>query len=75
MSNSRRLILAHFWFAFVGFGFALMLGEWQMFMRSPLHAPPVDRIIFFARAMKLCVVMEKQFKKRCTTFNRARLLQ
>jgi len=36
--NNRRLILAHFWFAFAGFGFALLLGEWQMFVRSPLHA-------------------------------------
>ena len=38
MSSSRRLILAHFWFAFAGFGAALLLGEWQMFIRSPLHA-------------------------------------
>ncbi|HSZ93143.1 MAG TPA: b(o/a)3-type cytochrome-c oxidase subunit 1 [Acetobacteraceae bacterium] len=38
MLNSRRLILAHFWFAFAGFGAALLLGEWQMFIRSPLHA-------------------------------------
>jgi cytochrome c oxidase subunit I len=35
--SSRRLILAHLWFAFVGFGLALLLGEWQMFIRSPLH--------------------------------------
>ena len=38
MSNSRHLILAHFWFAFACFGAALLLGEWQMFVRSPLHA-------------------------------------
>src|SRR5271163_2858485 len=36
--TNRRLVLAHFWFAFAGFGFALLLGEWQMFIRSPLHA-------------------------------------
>jgi cytochrome c oxidase subunit I len=36
--NSKRLILAHLWFAFVGFGAALLLGEWQMYIRSPLHA-------------------------------------
>jgi cytochrome c oxidase subunit 1 len=36
--NSRRLVLAHLWFAFAGFGAALLLGEWQMFIRSPLHA-------------------------------------
>ena len=34
---SRRLVLAHFWLAFAGFGVALLLGEWQMFMRSPLR--------------------------------------
>jgi cytochrome c oxidase subunit I len=36
--SSKRLILAHFWLAFAGFGIALLLGEWQMFIRSPLHA-------------------------------------
>jgi cytochrome c oxidase subunit 1 len=36
--NSRRLVLAHFWLAFIGFAGALLLGEWQMFMRSPLSA-------------------------------------
>ncbi len=36
MSSNPRLILAHFWLAFVGFGAALLLGAWQMFIRSPL---------------------------------------
>jgi cytochrome c oxidase subunit I len=36
--NSRRLVLAHLWFAFAAFGVALLLGEWQMFVRSPLSA-------------------------------------
>jgi cytochrome c oxidase subunit 1 len=36
--NSRRLILAHFWLAFAVFGVAIVLGAWQMFIRSPLHA-------------------------------------
>jgi len=35
--NSRRLILAHFCLAFLVFGVALVLGAWQMFVRSPLH--------------------------------------
>jgi cytochrome c oxidase subunit 1 len=35
--NSRQLILAHFWLAFAAFGVALVLGAWQMFVRSPLH--------------------------------------
>jgi cytochrome c oxidase subunit I len=35
---ARRLVLAHFWVAFVAFLGAIVLGEWQMYMRSPLHA-------------------------------------
>jgi len=35
--TSRRMILAHLWFAFAGFGVALLLGEWQMVERSPLR--------------------------------------
>ncbi len=38
MLTSRRLILAHFWLAFAGFAAALGLGEWQMYVRSPLDA-------------------------------------
>ena len=37
MLTSRRLILAHFWLAFAVFGGAIVLGAWQMFIRSPLH--------------------------------------
>ena len=35
---ARRLVLAHFWVAFVAFAVAILLGEWQMYVRSPLHA-------------------------------------
>jgi cytochrome c oxidase subunit 1 len=35
--NSRRLILAHFWLAFSIFGLALLLGAWQMIVRTPLY--------------------------------------
>ena len=38
MFNARRLILAHFAVAFAAFAPALLLGEWQMVVRSPLHA-------------------------------------
>ncbi|WP_167758742.1 cbb3-type cytochrome c oxidase subunit I [Zemynaea arenosa] len=31
-------MLAHFWVAFAAFFVALLLGEWQMYIRSPLHA-------------------------------------
>ncbi|MCP3723135.1 cbb3-type cytochrome c oxidase subunit I [Paraburkholderia sp. CNPSo 3272] len=37
MLNNKRLVLAHFWLAFIVFGVALLLGAWQMFVRSPLH--------------------------------------
>src|SRR5215469_2155015 len=30
------MILAHFWLAFAGFAAALLLGAWQMYVRSPL---------------------------------------
>lgn len=36
MFLARRLVLAHFWVAFAGFLVALVLGEWQMVVRSPL---------------------------------------
>src|SRR5436190_9151813 len=34
----RKLVLAHFGVAFAGFLLAILLGEWQMYVRSPLHA-------------------------------------
>ncbi len=37
MFNSKRVVLAHFWLAFAAFALALLLGAWQMFVRSPLH--------------------------------------
>jgi cytochrome c oxidase subunit I len=33
---ANRLVLAHFWVAFIAFLGAILLGEWQMFVRSPL---------------------------------------
>ncbi|KAF1045024.1 cbb3-type cytochrome c oxidase subunit I [Xylophilus sp.] len=36
MFLARRLVLAHFWVAFVAFLGALVLGAWQMYIRSPL---------------------------------------
>jgi cytochrome c oxidase subunit I len=36
--DARRLILAHFAVAFGAFALALLLGEWQMIVRSPWHA-------------------------------------
>lgn len=36
MFLAKKLVLAHFWVAFVAFLGAILLGEWQMFVRSPL---------------------------------------
>ena len=36
MYLAKRLVLAHFWVAFVAFFAAILLGEWQMYVRSPL---------------------------------------
>ncbi|MES2759970.1 MAG: cbb3-type cytochrome c oxidase subunit I [Pseudomonadota bacterium] len=38
MFNVRKLVLAHFWVAFIAFFAAIVLGEWQMYVRSPLSA-------------------------------------
>src|SRR5436190_395983 len=35
---ARRLVLAHFWVAFAAFAAAIVLGEWQMYVRSPLSS-------------------------------------
>jgi cytochrome c oxidase subunit 1 len=37
--RASRLILAHLWTAFAAFGGAIVLGLWQMWVRSPLAAP------------------------------------
>lgn len=38
MLRAKTLVLAHFWVAFIAFFAAIVLGEWQMYIRSPLHA-------------------------------------
>ena len=47
MFLARRLVLAHFWVAFAGFAVALVLGEWQMVVRSPLHAWVRDPELYY----------------------------
>jgi cytochrome c oxidase subunit 1 len=34
--RAKKLVLAHFWVAFIAFFVAILLGEWQMYVRSPL---------------------------------------
>lgn len=47
MVRNRRLVLAHLWLAFSVFGLAVILGVWQMWVRSPLHAPYADPANYF----------------------------
>jgi len=46
--NSSRLALYHFWVAFAVFLPAVILGVWQMLMRSPLPAPFDDPNTYYA---------------------------
>ena len=48
MQNSSRLALYHYWVAFATFLPAVVLGAWQMLMRSPLPAPLDDTNAFYA---------------------------
>jgi cytochrome c oxidase subunit I len=46
--NSRQLTLFHYWVAFAVFMLAMVLGAWQMLMRSPLPAPLDDTSAYYA---------------------------
>jgi cytochrome c oxidase subunit I len=46
--NSRSLALWHYWVAFAVFPPAVLLGAWQMLMRSPLPAPLDDSAAYYA---------------------------
>ena len=48
MANARRLALFHYWVAFGLFLPAVLLGAWQMLMRSPLPAPLDDPDAYYA---------------------------
>ncbi|MGO9358800.1 MAG: cbb3-type cytochrome c oxidase subunit I [Xanthobacteraceae bacterium] len=48
MQNSNRLALCHYWVAFGVFLPAVVLGAWQMLMRSPLQAPLDDSAAYYA---------------------------
>src|SRR6202023_2277380 len=48
VQNSRRLALYHYWVAFGVFLPAVVLGAWQMLMRSPLPAPLDDSNAYYA---------------------------
>jgi cytochrome c oxidase subunit 1 len=48
VQNSSRLALYHYWIAFGVFLPAVLLGAWQMLMRSPLPAPLDDPNAYYA---------------------------
>jgi cytochrome c oxidase subunit 1 len=48
VQNSRSLALCHYWVAFGLFLPAVLLGAWQMLMRSPLPAPLDDPDAYYA---------------------------
>ena len=48
MNGSRKLALYHYWVAFGLFLPAVVLGTWQMLMRSPLPAPFDDPDAYYA---------------------------
>jgi cytochrome c oxidase subunit I len=46
--HAKRLALCHYWVAFAVFLPAILLGAWQMLMRSPLPAPLDDAAAYYA---------------------------
>ena len=48
MDHDKRLALCHYWVAFATFLVAVLLGAWQMLMRSPLPAPLDDSDAYYA---------------------------
>ncbi|SAK65707.1 cytochrome c oxidase, subunit I [Caballeronia hypogeia] len=61
MFNSKRLVLAHFWLAFILFGVALLLGAWQMYVRSPLHPWLQNAELYYRSVTQHGVVMGYAF--------------
>lgn len=47
MHGSKRLTICHYWVAFATFMLAIVLGAWQMLMRSPLPAPVDDTAAYY----------------------------
>jgi cytochrome c oxidase subunit I len=45
--TNRKLILSHFWLAFGSFAVALVLGSWQMYVRSPLSPQIGDPELYY----------------------------
>jgi cytochrome c oxidase subunit 1 len=48
VQRSSRLALFHYWVAFATFLVAVLLGAWQMLIRSPLPAPFDDSAAYYA---------------------------
>ncbi len=48
MIHANKLVLAHIWVAFTAFAAAILLGAWQMWVRSPFAAPLSTPANYFA---------------------------
>ena len=48
MKGSSRVALLHYWVSFATFLVAVLLGAWQMLVRSPLPAPLDDSAAYYA---------------------------
>jgi cytochrome c oxidase subunit 1 len=48
VEHNKRLAVSHYWVAFATFLVAVLLGAWQMLMRSPLPAPLDDSDAYYA---------------------------
>jgi cytochrome c oxidase subunit 1 len=48
VEHNKRLALCHYWVAFATFLVAVLLGAWQMLMRSPLPTPLDDSDAYYA---------------------------
>ena len=57
MFLARKLVLAHFWVAFAAFLGAIVLGAWQMYIRSPL-SPWINNPEHYYRSVP-CAVTER----------------
>ncbi len=47
MNRTSRLAIFHYWVAFATFLVAVLLGAWQMLMRSPMPAPLDDASLYY----------------------------
>ena len=65
MLTNKRLILCHFWLAFIVFGAALVLGAWQMFVRSPLNVWHLNPEFYYRSVTVRAIGQQYSFTPQC----------